>query len=119
MEEPEVCRYEVAILAARRGFILRAGFALLWLAGSLVLWQFYGKPNLWISRAGALMSVTAYLADLKAQDMASVLKPSGLVSMTFADTKVRYQGQVKLYRAAAAVLVVTGGLVWGFADLLP
>lgn len=119
MDRPEGCGYEIAILAARRGFMWRSALALLWLIGALVLYHFFGKPNLWVSRAGALMSVTAYLADLKAQEMASVLKPSGFVSMTFADTKAKYRGQVKLCRTIAAGLVVLGGLVWGFADLLP
>jgi hypothetical protein len=119
MEKQEPCIYEPLVIRARNGFIAYALIAILVPLAAAVLCYGLGKPSTWIARGGAIMAGVAFLADLKARDMADVFKPSGFVSDTFNATRSKYFLQVSICQKLGIALILIGTIVWGFGDVLP
>ena len=119
MEKAEQCPYEVRALQARAGFIAYACLAALAPIVAIALCYGLGKPSIWIGRGGAVMAGLAFLADLKARDMAGVFQPSGFVGVTFAASRAKYLPQISAYLRLSVALILLGTAFWGFGDLLP
>ncbi|MGE6387334.1 hypothetical protein ACQKEN_16920 [Pseudomonas sp. NPDC078416] len=119
MEEKEACIYEPLVIRARNGFIAYALLAILVPVVAAALCYGLEKPSIWIARGGAIMAGVAFLADLKARDMADVFKPSGFVSDTFNATRSKYISQVAICQKIGILLILVGTAVWGFGDILP
>jgi len=119
MPDERQCPYERSALKARRGFITYAVLAVTALVTAIALCYGLGRPSMWIARGGAVMAGLAFLADLKARDMADVFKPSGWVGDTFPIAKKKYFPQTRLFLKVSVALVLIGTAVWGFGDLMP
>jgi len=119
MTDTEECYYEKRILQHRKWFFCYVVLAILVPIVVLgVVWGF-DKPSSWISRAGAVMAAIAFLAHLKSDAMLGVLKPGGMVGMSFSGTKKKYLPRLTWYGRVAVTIVLVGTVVWGFGDLLP
>lgn len=114
-----VCPYEQAILKERWQFFALVGTALLTPMAAIAACAILNAPSVWIGRLGAVMAIFAYLADRKANNMTGVLKPGMMVGNTFSATRAKYLSALSWYHKLAVSLVVLGGVVWGFGDLLP
>ncbi len=119
MEQNQQCMYELAFIRARKRFIAYAVLAILIPVVGSALCYWLGKPTSWMGRSGAIMAGLAFLADLKARDMADVFKPSGYVGISFSATKKKYFSQVKIAQGISVLLILVGTALWGFGDLLP
>lgn len=119
MTDTEECYCEKRILQHRKWFFCYVVLAILVPIVVLgVVWGF-DKPSSWISRAGAVMAAIAFLAHLKSDAMLGVLKPGGMVGMSFSGTKKKYLPCLTWYGRVAVTIVLVGTVVWGFGDLLP
>ena len=112
-----VSRYERAILKQRLMFIAYSAATLVVMLATIWIIFYWGKPSIWLSRAGAVMAVLAFMAHLKANEMIRIISPAGLVDISFAETKVRYLSQIILFEKVAIALVISGGVIWGFGDV--
>lgn len=118
-QSESVCSYEQAILKERWQFFALVGTALLTPIVVIAACAILNAPSVWIGRSGAAMAIFAYLADLKANNMRGVLNPGMMVGNTFSATRAKYLSALSWYHKLAVSLVVLGGVVWGFGDLLP
>ncbi|WP_122663541.1 hypothetical protein [Pseudomonas viridiflava] len=119
MDNAEQCHYEQAALRARKGFLLYAALAILAPIAAVAICYVFERPSTWIGRGGAIMAGLAFLADMKARDMAAVFKPSGYVGVSFTPTRTKYLPQISIFLKLSVGLVLLGTAVWGFGDLLP
>ena len=65
------------------------------------------------------MAAFAYLAERYAEAMEQVLKPGGMVDMTFSGTKEKYWAGIRRAIRLSILLVLVGAGIWGFGDLIP
>ncbi|MFV3386663.1 hypothetical protein ACNFCJ_14725 [Pseudomonas sp. NY15364] len=111
--------YERDILKARAWFRVYALLAVITPVAVYLYCVAFDQPSVWISRFGAVMAGFAYLAERNATAMADVLKPSGMVDITFHQTRLTYMGEIKCSIRFAILLALVGAGIWGFGDLIP
>lgn len=115
----EICPYEQEILKSRGKFLLFAAMAIATPVLVIAVCYFFQTPSAWVSRAGAVMALFAYLSERYAKSMESVLRPSGYVGNYYYETHAKYFHFIRRCDLAAMCLVLIGALIWGFGDLIP
>jgi hypothetical protein len=115
----EGCLYERAILKARVWFRVYALLAVITPVAVYLYCVAFDQPSIWVSRFGAVMAAFAYLAERNATAMADVLRPGGMVDITFKQTRLTYMGEIKWSIRFAVLLALVGAVIWGFGDLIP
>lgn len=74
--------------------------------------------GVWWQRGGAPTVVFAFLAHNKAQYLGALLTPGSFTSDEMESLRSKYKVSHQLGTGAAAVLTVSGTVVWGYGDLL-
>ena len=118
MSEPN--QYEREVLSNRFRFIifscLSVALPLSILLGSPIP---EGEPfDMWFQRSGATMVVFAILAEARASQMYTALRPSGMVDKSFKEVKEKYWWQATAANSCALLLVAVGTVIWGYGDML-
>jgi hypothetical protein len=75
-----------------------------------------GTPGQWIARSGALMTIFAGAAQIKAANIATMIA-GGTFGETWGFYR-RYQDQQKAVARLSLALTIIGTFVWGYGDLL-